>query len=76
MGFSGGGTRTQVVEVPVYQASEQKPIVTPAVAQNISGENQAALSTQQQVKRRSGGIAATYNRFASEQTSGKSKLGQ
>lgn len=51
-------------------------MVTAAVAQDISGQNAAALSTNQQLKRRSGGIAATYNRFLSEQTSGKTKLGQ
>lgn len=75
MGSSGGGG-TQVVEVPVYQAADRTPMVTAAVAQDISGQNAAALSTNQQLKRRSGGIAATYNRFLSEQTSGKTKLGQ
>lgn len=69
------GSKPQVVEIPVYQAADRNTSVTAAIAQDISAENQAALSTQTQLRKRTGGIMSTYNRFASE-TGGKQKLGQ
>lgn len=77
MGSKGGSKVPKVVETPVYRSSysSEANSVTSAVAQDISAQNMAAINAQQQLRKRSGGIMASYERFASEQ-GGKAKLGQ
>ncbi len=76
MGSKGSSKVPKVVETPVYRSSysAEANSVTSAVAQDISAQNMSEMNAQQQLRKRSGGIMASYERFSSDQT-GKTKLG-
>lgn len=86
MGSSGGGSRVQYVEVPVYQSTgkvatgataSSATSVTSAVARDISSQTQATANTQTAARQRGHSIASTYMRqMTSDTGAGKSKLGQ